>query len=434
MPEIMPKVSPILMMVMIGLATSIIAAWIWVILRLAFRLPVLPPRASRLVPWGAGSVLAAILVYFSTQIVVVSLYAALTHRGPRAPDAGRPPFSPFEMMGLSAVYNLATLILVPATLALTSRARLRDLGLSPANLRDKFALGLFAYPILAPLVFGTMLLSVSIWKRDSHPLERAIADQMSPGMGVVLVLAGVVLAPLAEELMFRGVLLGWLTRLTLKPPKAGKVAGGDPLGEPIPLAVADDPPVVDTPIVVEDVESFGESPADLPPFVNDSPDHNPYAPPIAPISPIPAADGPEIAEVAPPGGVFRLLMSNLAVSLLFAAMHAPVWPTPIPIFFLSIGLGVLYQRTGGLVAPIALHMTFNGISTLLMFLSLGMAQPKDPKVPDPIPQPAQSSSILGKTRVSGTSTAREWLRSDFRLLGPAETLLDGAPIVPPRRK
>ena len=63
--------------------------------------------------------------------------------------------------------------------------------------------------------------------------------------------------------------------------------------------------------------------------------------------------------------------SSLAIvvtSLLFAAMHLPQWPAPIAIFLLSLGLGTLYQRTGSLLAAIAMHGTFNGFNTVLMLM------------------------------------------------------------------
>ena len=49
-------------------------------------------------------------------------------------------------------------------------------------------------------------------------------------------------------------------------------------------------------------------------------------------------------------------------------MHAAQWPAPIAIFVLSVALGTLYQRTGSLLAAIAMHGTFNGFSTLLLLL------------------------------------------------------------------
>ncbi len=65
----------------------------------------------------------------------------------------------------------------------------------------------------------------------------------------------------------------------------------------------------------------------------------------------------------------RRLAANVVVSLIFAAMHGPVWPSPVPIFFLSMGIGTLYQRTGSVIAPIALHATFNSVSTMLLYLT-----------------------------------------------------------------
>jgi membrane protease YdiL (CAAX protease family) len=51
-----------------------------------------------------------------------------------------------------------------------------------------------------------------------------------------------------------------------------------------------------------------------------------------------------------------------ASSILFAAMHAAVWPSPIPLFFLSLALGFVAYRTQSLVAPMTLHALFNGVT------------------------------------------------------------------------
>ena len=56
-------------------------------------------------------------------------------------------------------------------------------------------------------------------------------------------------------------------------------------------------------------------------------------------------------------------------SLAFASLHATQWPAPLAIFLLSMALGVLYHRTGSLLAVITMHATFNGFSTLLLLLT-----------------------------------------------------------------
>jgi hypothetical protein len=80
-----------------------------------------------------------------------------------------------------------------------------------------------------------------------------------------------------------------------------------------------------------------------------------------------------------------LLAANVLVSVIFAAMHGPVWPSPVPLFFFSLGLGVLYQRTGGLVAPVVLHAMLNGLTTLLLYLTVLAGGPDALKPVPPAP-------------------------------------------------
>ncbi len=72
-------------------------------------------------------------------------------------------------------------------------------------------------------------------------------------------------------------------------------------------------------------------------------------------------------------------------SLLFALLHAPQWPAPIPLFILSVGLGIVTYRTGSLLSPICMHALFNGVSTAAMFLMLGLEPTQDKPVPPPPP-------------------------------------------------
>lgn len=53
-------------------------------------------------------------------------------------------------------------------------------------------------------------------------------------------------------------------------------------------------------------------------------------------------------------------------ALVFAAVHSAVWPTPIPLFALGLGLGVVAVRTNGVVAPAIVHGLFNTVSVLFV--------------------------------------------------------------------
>ena len=73
-----------------------------------------------------------------------------------------------------------------------------------------------------------------------------------------------------------------------------------------------------------------------------------------------------------------LAAAIFGTSLLFACIHTAVWPTPIPLFVLALGLGVLAQRTRSLIGPIVLHSLFNGVSCVQLLLEkINITQRRD---------------------------------------------------------
>ena len=56
-------------------------------------------------------------------------------------------------------------------------------------------------------------------------------------------------------------------------------------------------------------------------------------------------------------------------ALLFAMFHVSVWPTPIPLFLLALGLGYLAYRTQSVVGPIVMHVLFNTVACIALFLA-----------------------------------------------------------------
>jgi membrane protease YdiL (CAAX protease family) len=64
-----------------------------------------------------------------------------------------------------------------------------------------------------------------------------------------------------------------------------------------------------------------------------------------------------------PAGVF-------ATAVLFAWIHARVWPSPVPLLWLALGLGWLRWRSGSLVGPIVLHAVFNAIACVILLTTV----------------------------------------------------------------
>ena len=396
MPPTLPQVSPLALLLILGLLASVVVAWIWAILQFAFNGRIVPRFEPRIVPWGAGSVLATLIIWLATQVLVLYGFLYLT-RGTTTRLKNQAPLSPSEMMTNSALQNGVILVVVPLLLAALSRARPRDFVRLDRRAGWQVLQGFVAWPLAMPVVYGMMVVAVRIWGKESHPLETAIQREGTGGKAVIFFLAGVILAPAAEELIFRGVLLGWLDRLILQGRRGRPGMGIKP--EPIGLGQPEDAalPPLETPAQAVSLAATVHGAPSVP--------ADPYTPPLTTLVSPEGSWHPDVGDEKPSHDrsvTARLWLANLSISLLFAGLHYTDWPTPVPIFFLSLVLGFLYQRTGSLVAPVTLHMTFNGISTVLMFLTLGASAPSGPaeppnqSLPAPVPKPVDPITPPGK--------------------------------------
>lgn len=174
------------------------------------------PAPARLGPWRA---LGVVVLYFALQIVIALLWAWGAHIAARVEH--RPAAQLLAAHGslmLSAVLLLAAL---PTLLLVRLRwpgrwhaAALPGFGLRWPGLRWILA-GLLLAALLLPLVLG---LNAALFpKQGVTQSVLVIFDQAHLWMRVLLTLMIVLLAPLVEELLFRGVLLAGLSeRLPLR--------------------------------------------------------------------------------------------------------------------------------------------------------------------------------------------------------------------------
>lgn len=333
-------------------------AWAWAVSRLAQGRSLLPPFEWRRVPWGPVSILATFGLYVGIQFTLVAVHRdeIRAARAAQAPPAARPekPGKPVELtprwkLRFSAETNAALLLLLPLLLRITGGASLARLGLGMRDMPRNLARGFVAFLLVALGCYLLMAILTRLYPdSEAHDLVKMLRDDFHAPTIALAILSGVVLAPIAEELVFRGVLLGWLTSWMAGNPK------------PIPEPSLDDP---DALLRLE-------------------------------------FDRP--APKAPARSPGLRLLPNVITAALFAALHAPQWPAPIPLFFLALVLGELAQRTGSLWASITLHACFNGLSIamLLFLLSQGLDPEADPGVPAPAPGPAGVLAASGACRVA----------------------------------
>ncbi|WP_165245716.1 CPBP family intramembrane glutamic endopeptidase [Paludisphaera soli] len=331
---------------------GMVVAWGWALQRLVRGLPVLPEDAFLTLPmarWGLGTVLLVVLLHVGAgsaagvacrelfgidlgQLVarekppvpIHDVGAEPAARNAEGPDARRSSASARQLMIWNASYNALFLMAFPWFFRRASGADAKELGLSLERWPEQLRLGVVAGLIAAPLIYAIQFLSLTIFEVNAHPIEQMLQEGFDGGLAMLALVSTVVLAPLTEELMFRGVLQGWLTRawstLTAHPSRTSPPGGAGSM-----------------------------------------PPQDQVGPPTSAARP---GEGSGSRPVAAPN---RICWPAVVVtSCLFAALHGPQWPAPIALFFFSMIMGALYQHSGSLIASIAIHGLFNGCSTLLL--------------------------------------------------------------------
>jgi membrane protease YdiL (CAAX protease family) len=282
------------------------AAWFWLLLRIAMRRPVFGPPVVRVVPWGIRSVATMLLGYVAVNMIVVNAYVGFTHR-PR-----NVPFGYTEQMFLVTVVNCVSVVILPLVLHTLSAARALDFGLERERLAPAVKAGALAFLIVTWPVNGLNVACGLIWIPRQHPLQEMVQAGLTRDVAYLALISAVIFAPLLEEFLFRGVLQAWLAQL---------------------------------------IEHWST--------------RKPSPPDDSWTAELPSRELEY--EPTPTPRAWLRLVPVVLTSAFFAAAHASQWPAPIPILMLSIALGIVYQRTGSLVASFVLHALFNGFSTLVLF-------------------------------------------------------------------
>jgi membrane protease YdiL (CAAX protease family) len=429
----------IIELVMLSILFGIGASWCWVLWSLLKGQPLLPekPLVTRgKTPWGSGSVLLVFILYVAVILLsqsYVLLTAGASGEGPPAVAAGAldeaheaadsqdaglaatpaagdragksdqqpaspvPPgeakkdareFSLLESMSIQAVDETLLILLLPLVLRLTSGARLNDFGLSRDRWGRQVTIGVVAVLSLMPIIFGTQwfayLLLGPVDKQFRHPLETMLRNEFTGVAAGVALLTAVVVAPLFEELMFRGIFQSWLVEFLDRFRRrfvSRRVEPLDPSGrmfssneiEPSTPEFGEEIKPADGieshPGQKTGIDSGNREWASECGMVEDR---------VTDVAKLKVST-PELASPISAG------LAIIVTSLIFASLHAGQWPAPIPILVLALGLGLVYYRTGSLLAVVCMHAVFNASSTLALLFSLmaGVPAEGDKKVPPP---------------------------------------------------
>lgn len=289
-------------------------AFVWAALALVlaplyWRRGELPEGDAPLAEWGLLEVVVCAFGFILASAVALGLLPVLS-----APLLGVP----------------LALLVVALTLRLDDPEAREALGVVWPEWGDvKWGLRLWAWLTPATLaVFAVATLAgfaVAGVRPADHPLTTSLKD--GDGLTIALVvIQAVLLAPLIEEVLFRGVILRWLEANTH---------------------------------VAVFVHAFATAVSYI-------------------LAPTP---GPEGGVLAKYGSFVYLSLTlgllmwavarfdeggqaDVATAALFAAVHANVWPSPVPLFVLGMGLAWVTRRSGSLLPAVVAHGLFNAVSVL----------------------------------------------------------------------
>jgi membrane protease YdiL (CAAX protease family) len=310
----------------LALLAGVPVAALWFGLPVAHR-RLLPPPRRRDVPWELPEIYLALFV----SIFYPEVFAILMQGGTG--------FTPRGLWGraLALPFTVGTILLA---LKVRSGARLYQVGLSSHRWRQDLTFGYLVWLVLTPVVLSIHVLALHFLGKGEHPFERLAQQGLSPVEWCLVVFLAVVQAPLTEELSFRGILQPWL----------GRHNWGSHLAFAVAAAIC---------FPWSMLEGRWPATTDL------------YLLALAPIL--------FVLAMLPgylllPGFVKlprREVQALYATALLFAAFHAGVWPTPVPLFVLGLGLGWLAWRTRSLTGPFLVHALFNAVASAILLSSKG---------------------------------------------------------------
>lgn len=246
-------------------------------------------------------------------------------------------------------YLWSMLLAIPITIAaiITGLHRLSgtrpgQVGLTLARLEANCCVGYLGFVALSPVVWAINLIATQWIDPRRHPIEAILQDAL-PIEWALVVLEVIVAVPIYEELVFRGVLQGWLSRAE----RSGHfiVAGA--------VLVVAHFGMLDYLADIDNVPFPGWEPTGFAILL--------VAAYLIACRRAFAARAISSEHKAHP------YLAVWGASMLFALVHG-AWPSPIPLFVLSLGLGWMAQRTHSLIGPILCHALFNGISCLAILL------------------------------------------------------------------
>ncbi len=367
-PELLEQ-NPVLAMALTGMSLLIITilvgsllSWIFLAVRARRGLPWLSAKPQPPSVWGLADLVVVVVLVVACQTLFASAYVRLS--GVEISRLEGKPL-PAAVSTAASFGNLAALGLTLAWLALRFQISPNRVGFRSEHWWRQLQIGVIATLAVLPIVYLMMAaVSIGLDTAYKHPLLDEIRASATLGSYLLGVLTAVLLAPLAEEFLFRVILQGWLQAIPFSSPQQIIIGANynqrrDELQSQVILA-----DIIASPPSNQD---FYEQATSLP------------------ISPTEAEKSLEIEppQLVSPGKPDETALKHIppvwpaiVTGILFGLAHWGYGLSFIPLIALGIVLGLIYRSTNSIWPCLLMHMALNGTSMLGLGLSILLERAK----------------------------------------------------------
>lgn len=324
------------------LAVGCLCFWTLAYKRRSERMPMFLEREVERNPIGLLDVVIMFSIWLLGQIIAVVILMFVMGVDMETLVDGSVDGMMKSMYVIGVVQLIGTLAAAAAIVFRYGTAR--SFGWRSDLLGIDFRLGVIGFMLVVPITLLIQAVLTQFWVYEHPTLDMLAKDGGVNAIASAWLMAFIV-APITEEIFFRGVLQKWLQRCFANNERLDLVLVGGHSPQPAKK---------DEKVAVADLVNAEES-------VLPRDSNNPYA-----ATTIPTVKTEDNGMPTGSGYWLPIIIS----SAIFAIAHVGQGPAPIPLFFFSIGLGWVFRQTGSLFPCIVMHMMLNGFSLLMFTLQV----------------------------------------------------------------
>lgn len=358
-------------MLFLALLAGAIASWCWLGYRLWSRQPWLKvaPWSPRV--WGFADVIVTLVMLVSLQVLLTNVGVRVLGLDVEAlRDGAEEP--PLSLVALGSTSYLCTMAAMTLWIMLRFQVWGSHVGFTMQKTLKLIFVGLVAGLATLPIVYVvSALVAVGFETEYQHPILDAMRQDGSFFSYLLALFAAVLVAPLAEEFLFRVVLQGWLQSIPYSSISAAILGASEARrGDPEDSLFFHPASLVSRDGIV--LESQNAVPTELSATPRPELENSPYRPPTNIDWPAETGAG-EVAsgskpEVVPP------IWPSVVTGVLFGLAHWGYGLSFVPLILLGIILGLLYRATHSIWPCVVVHFMLNASSMIALGLNVLLEQ------------------------------------------------------------